>query len=80
MNGIITNSETGEIIGTVDLNLNAPISEYIKEYTVDNHYKMCYKRWRMVRRVERLLCRPRRFKGFSVKIKEMRFAYFSNNK
>jgi len=78
MNGIITNSETGEIIGTIDM--NAPISEYITECTVDDHYKMCYKRWRMVRRAERLLFRPRRFKGFSVKIKGMRFAYFSNNK
>jgi len=77
MIGTIRDSETGRVLGTIDL--CAPISNYIKECTVNDHYKMCYKRWRMIRRAENLLL-PRHFKGFSVKMKmkNMRFAYFSN--
>ena len=61
--GTIRDSETGRILGTI--NLDDPIPEY----TVDDIYKMRYKRWRMIRRAENLLS-PRRFKGFSVKIKK----------
>ena len=45
------------------------LDEPIPEYTVDDFYKMHYKRRRMIRRAENLLL-PRRFKGFSVKIKK----------
>ena len=71
--GTIIDSESGRVLGTINLD------EPIPEYTADDFYKMSYKRWRMIRRAEKLLL-PRRFKGFSVKIKKCRFAYFSNNK
>ena len=48
MNGIITNSETGEIIGTVDI--KPPNPKYIIQWC----YRHDYKRWRNVRKAQRL--------------------------
>ena len=54
--GTLIDSESGRVLGTINLD------EPIRQYTVDDFYKMKCKRWRMMRQAAKLMV-PRPFHG-----------------